>query len=387
MKCNIRILIILVTLLLPQFASQAYAIVDPLSVPNNIFGVHILFTSELNDAAKLINSNGGDWGYVTIPIQSGDKDLAKWQKFMDEAKVLHIIPLIRLATEGDYFENAAWRKPEFADVLDFANFLSSLDWPVTNRYIIVFNEPNRADEWGGEVNPGEYAQILSYAAEVFKAKSQDFFIISAGLDNAAENIKDEFRNQYTFMHEMYAIVPSVFGKVDAIASHSYPNPGFRQPPSVLTKKSISSFIYEKRLADLLGDKELPVFITETGWSKNEVSQSLIASYYKEAIDSVWSDKSIIGITPFLLTSGTGIYSQFSLTKENGEQHMDYESIKEISKIKGEPMIIRSSNHRFVSKKEKFLTRNFSDHKQSNTDSVARGKAIIAAKLVKWLLGI
>ena len=51
------------------------------SVPNNRVGVHILDPNEINDAAKLINSSGGDWGYVTIPIRSNDRDRDKWLKF------------------------------------------------------------------------------------------------------------------------------------------------------------------------------------------------------------------------------------------------------------------------------------------------------------------
>src|SRR5437899_511269 len=69
---------------LPVYASD-----DPLAVPNNKFGIHILFQHELTQAAKLVNTNGGDWGYVIIPIQAGDRDIVKWQSFMDEAKLLH----------------------------------------------------------------------------------------------------------------------------------------------------------------------------------------------------------------------------------------------------------------------------------------------------------
>src|SRR5260370_40302087 len=78
---------------------KAYAIEDPLKTQNNIFGVHILFPSEITDAAKIINSNGGDWGYVIIPVQSGDKNIFKWQEFMNHAKELHVIPILRLASE------------------------------------------------------------------------------------------------------------------------------------------------------------------------------------------------------------------------------------------------------------------------------------------------
>ena len=64
------------------FPANAYATEYPLNKPNNKVGIHILFDHELPKAAELVNSNSGDWGYVTIPIQVGDKDLGKWQKLV-----------------------------------------------------------------------------------------------------------------------------------------------------------------------------------------------------------------------------------------------------------------------------------------------------------------
>ena len=242
-----RLLISIIALFfLLGFPKQTLAVVDPLSTPNNKFGIHILFDSELRDAAKLINSSGGDWGYVIIPIQSGDKDLEKWQKFMDDARALHVIPLIRLSTAGDYFNTAVWRKPKDEDIVDFANFLNSLDWPTKNRYIIVYNEVNRGDEWGGAPNPQEYAQILDYAVTTFKKVNGDFFIISAGMDNASANANNAM-NQYTYMNAMDDAVPGIFARLDGLSSHSYPNPAFSQPPTVDTKMSITSFKYEQAL--------------------------------------------------------------------------------------------------------------------------------------------
>ena len=129
--------------------SPASAIVSPLSVPNNRIGVHILDPNEIFDAAKLVNSGGGDWGYVTIPIRSDDRDLAKWTQFMQAAGRLHLIPIIRLIT---YHSSGQWVAPTAYDLVDFSNFLNGLPWPVKNRYIVLFNEPNHAKEWGGTVS-------------------------------------------------------------------------------------------------------------------------------------------------------------------------------------------------------------------------------------------
>lgn len=318
--------------------NKAFAIEDPRLLPNNKFGIHILFPSELEQAAKLVNSNGGDWGYVIIPIQATDRDLIKWQSFMDQAKLLHITPIIRLATDGDYFNTAVWRKPSPDDVLDFANFLNSLDWPTKNRYISVFNEVNRADEWGGAVNPEEYAQLLSYATTVFKSKNEDFFIISAGLDNAAPNQGTEYMNEYTYLQQMQTAVPGVFAQIDGIASHSYPNPGFSQPPTVNTSKSIYSFEYEKQLIDSYANRSLPVFITETGWTAEGISDETRAAYYQEALTNVWNDPDIVAITPFLLQGSGGPFEKFSFLKTDQSETKQYQAYKNMIKVKGLPTI-------------------------------------------------
>lgn len=307
---------------------------------NNKFGIHILFPDEISDAAALVNSNGGDWGYVTIPIQSIDKNLDTWQKFMDDAKKLHIIPIIRLATEGDYFNTKVWRKPNFSDVLDFANFLNSLYWPTKNRYVIVFNEVNRGDEWGGIPNPSEYADILSYAITIFKSKSQDFFMLSSGFDNASITIPNVSMNEYEFMEKMNEKVPGIFYQIDGISSHSYPNPAFAKPPSQQDRQSIASFIFEKEFMQSLGSKDLQVFITETGWSQDKVSDLKIAAYYEGAFSTVWNNSDILAVTPFLLRANTKPFSVFSLLKPDGSRTFQYEKIEKFEKTKGSPILAK-----------------------------------------------
>src|SRR3989339_833535 len=60
------------------------AIVDPLAVPNNRFGIHIIGATpdESSPAANLVNTNG-DWGYVTFLIESKDRNHEKWQEFFN----------------------------------------------------------------------------------------------------------------------------------------------------------------------------------------------------------------------------------------------------------------------------------------------------------------
>lgn len=363
------------------------AIVDPISVPNNKMGVHILFPSELDNASQLINSNNGQWGYVTIPIQAGDKDMEKWQSFMDNCQQKKVIPLVRLLTEGDYPNTKNWRIPKEVDILDFANFLNSLNWPTKNRYIIVFNEVNRGDEWGGIPNPKEYAEILQYSVTVFKSKNPDFFIITSGMDNAAATGYNASINQYQYFRQMENAVPGIFNQVDGLSSHSYPNPGFSQPPTSSGLIGIHSFKHEKDLIESFTNKKLPVFITETGWSKDFVKEEKIADYYKTAFETVWNAEDIVAITPFLLYAGNGPFTQFSFIGDNGKRGKEYESIVSLPKIKGKPILPDP----LVISRDKVLGQNNTRVKDftnniDNTEYIITSSDIFPIKTaLKWLL--
>lgn len=327
-------IILLSMLFLPV---SSYAVENPLSVANNKIGIHILFPTEIEKAATLVNSRNGDWGYVVIPIQSGDKDLVKWQTFLDKCKKLHVIPIIRLATEGDYFNTKVWRVPTPADVLDFANFLNSLSWPIKNKYVIVYNEVNRGDEWGGTPDPASYANLLSYAITTFKSRSNDFFIISSGMDNAAATTPAS-TNEYEYFQAMNTAVPGIFNQIDGIASHSYPNPAFSQPPSVISRTSITSFQFEKNLIDSMSSKNLPVFITETGWAQDIVGQNVAATYLSTALQTVWNTQNIVTVAPFLLQAGGGPFTGFSLFDVSGQPNLVYVAMQTVEKIHGAPVV-------------------------------------------------
>lgn len=383
MKLTIRLILFCAFFILfSNLSTSSYAVYDPTSIPNNIVGIHILFPNELADASKLVNSTGGDWGYVTIPIQASDKDLTKWQAFMDDCRKFHLIPIIRLATNGDYFNTKVWSKPSDSDVLDFANFLNALNWPTKNRYIVVFNEPNRGDEWGGTPNAAEYAETLNYATDVFKQRSDEFFIISAGLDNASINLFGQSINEYTFIREMSYEVPDIFLKIDGFASHSYPNPGFSQPPSLLGN-GISSFITEQNLIRNISGKVLPVFITETGWTSDKISDSTQAGYYDYAFSSIWNDKNIVTVTPFLLRAGTGPFEQFSFITKSAAESEKYSAVKNMKKIKGEPELNNYPlNVKEGDKNQNFPIDTFLLSKSANyTERVAKATKIF----MKWLL--
>jgi len=317
-----------------NFVTPVLAITDPLSSPNNKIGIHILFPSEINQAAKIVNNDGqGEWGYVTIPIQASDRDRKKWQQFLDDCKANRVIPLIRVATVPD---GSNWAEPNNYDLIDFANFLGDLSWPVENRYVIIFNEVNRADEYGGYVSPEMYSDTLKNASDIFKNVSPDFFILPAGLDNAASNTKNSL-NWRLYLERMYLRNPDIFDKIDGWTSHAYPNPDFSARPDKSGSNKIDSFRSDLRFIRLFTKKKLPVFITETGWSGQYLSEHQIALYYLYALSHSWKDENIVTITPFLLNAQDGSFVDFSFVKNDGTLK-EFSSVLSSFATKGSPKI-------------------------------------------------
>lgn len=331
--------IITFILLLHSGSNTVAAIFDPLSKPNNMFGMHVLFDHELQATAELVNSNGGEWGYVTIPIQMGDYNLEKWQRFMNQAQDHKVIPIVRLMTDPYWANTHVWRKPKTEDIIDMANFLNSLQWPIENRYVIVFNETNRYDEWGGEYpNPEEYVDILETTIDIFKQRNENFYMIMGGLDNAAPDDGSRHMGSFTYLERMARHNERAFQKMDGFSSHSYPNPGFSQPPSADKRMGTATYKYEYEFIKEIAGEAKPAFITETGWDSRVVDDAKIAEYYTQTFKEIWekdSDK-IVAVTPFLLRSHGG-FDQFAFLIGD-EKTKQYESFFNLKKIAGKPTI-------------------------------------------------
>ena len=318
-----KMFIFFVTLSLANFVTNVKAF-DPLAVPNNRFGVHILDTPEIHEAAKLVNSNGGSWGYVTIPMRSNDRDRAKWVKFFLAARTEKIIPIIRLAT---YPEKDTWVAPTAYDLVDFANFLSDMTWPTKNRYLILFNEPNHANEWGGKVSPKSYVNILLDANTIFKDRSRDYFLLSAGLDMSAPNSKTSM-DALEFYRQMSVAQPRWPDAIDGLSVHAYPNPAFMAGPDSVGRYGIASFEYEQKIVNK------PIFITETG-TKWE------SGFWPRAF-ARWNRSNIVAITPFVLMAGSGDFAPFSLLDASGQPKSGYREIEALPKVSGSPLLANIS---------------------------------------------
>ncbi|HUD19129.1 MAG TPA: hypothetical protein VMR81_01675 [Patescibacteria group bacterium] len=338
-----KIVTFLLLLFVFAYARPVFAISDPAGVPNNKYGIHIADFNDIPDVPALVNSSGGDWGYITLVSTDSDRDRGVWQRLFDEMRRLHVIPIVRLAT---HVENAAWVKPNPGQFDEIVSFFNSLNWPVQNRYIILYNEPNHANEWGGTIDPEGYADDLVTLGGKFKHTSNDFFVLPAGLD-ASAGTNSESLDSFAYLKRMVTAKPELLSVIDGWTSHSYPNPGFSGSPYASGRGSLGTYSVELSLLQTLGlTKQLPVFITETGWTHsqgktlhtNYLSPEAVGQNLVIASQSVWTDSRIVAITPFVFNYQDTPFDNFSW-KQLGSNtfYAQYDAYRNIPKTAGHPM--------------------------------------------------
>jgi len=315
--------------------------------PNNKFGLYIY--AERQDffeiASKIVNSSGGEWGYVLIPYNVKDRDFKRWSRVFDDLTRLKLIPVIQLwdVTLDKYK----------SETIGSAKFLDRFDWPTKYRYISVYKKPNDKHFWYGKVDPEGYVEILDFTIDTFRKQNKDFRIMN-GAFNVSASTNSVSLASFEYKKRMNKKVPGICNKLDAWASHSYPQPNFSGDPLDTGRWSIRA--YEKELEFLRQElgvtKELPVFITETGWAHMEgVNDDLsflpadkVAENFKIAFEKVWLlDKRVRAVMPFTIKYNPP-FDHFSWIKEDYKTfYPQAETIKNMPKIKGEaPMLIKGS---------------------------------------------
>ena len=316
-----------------------YAHTDPLWEPNNKFGIYLYAEVKqfFEIAQKLVNSNGGEWGYVLIPYNVKDYDYDKWSRVFDQLRAKNLIPVIQLwNVDVDKYVDQTRRAAEF---------LNRFIWPIKYRYVSVYNEPNSANFWYGTINPEEYARILDYSITIFKEQNEDFYILNGALNVSAPTNANHM-DSFTFMKKMEEEEPGIFERLDGWASHPYPQPNFSGNPTDTGRWSIKAYDEELRFLkeDLGVEKDLPVFITETGWAHAEgtvynpsfLPVKTVGEYFKQAYEDVWlKDDRVRAVMPFTIRYNPP-FDHFSWVNIDYVPYYHYDVVKSISKVKSEP---------------------------------------------------
>ncbi len=310
------------------------------SRPNNKVGLYVYPEEGLIvKADEMINSNGGDWGYVLLPFNVQELDTEKWFKIFMGLSELHLIPVVQL-----------WNINSYSDIKsqtdNTAEFLADLPWPTNNWYVSVYNEPNDKNFWQGRVDPENYAVVLGYTVDKLHQTDSRFFVLN-GAFNASARTGRGYLSEDMYLLRMNSKVPGIFNKLDGWASHPYPQPNFSGKPTDKGRDSITAYDWELLLLKhYFGiNRYLPVFITETGWphaegeeiDTNYLPEETVASYYKYAFENVWlKDPKVVAIMPFTIIYNTP-YDHFSFLKNDRDSvYKQFDVIKSIKKTAGYP---------------------------------------------------
>lgn len=133
-------------------------------------------------------------------------------------------------------------------------------------YIIVWNEPNLAFEWGyRQTTAADYVTLLRTVHTAVKAVNPDMQILGGALAPTLEPEGSSWGlNDLIYLEQMYEAGAAEV--MDGLAVHTY---GFKFPPEFEPDEELLNFRRVELIREVMvryGDGESPIHITETGWN-------------------------------------------------------------------------------------------------------------------------
>ncbi len=325
-----RQLLLLLSLLVALVGVVPVAHADP-AVPNNKVGINVIrwFDAQhLSAVSKIVNSSGGDWGYVLVLLVDEDwQNPARIQQFLDNADRYHLIPILRLSTHQD---SMYWVKPAPDQALQWKKFLTGLKWHTPATYLIVGNEPNLGIEWGGQPNPQEYALYLKSFLDTFADVHDRFKILNAPFD-LSNLTQPGMMDEFQFLAGMKAEVPDIFTRLDGWASNPYQF--FEDRGVRFTYRGYSLEL------DYIG-VNLPVFITESyiGFVNDPRA---IAQYYQTAFNYWLKDPRVVAATPHFYNPEAKVFWMFDADAAGNPINLSPTAamIRQMPKVAGSPNFV------------------------------------------------
>lgn len=133
-------------------------------------------------------------------------------------------------------------------------------------YVILWNEPNLALEWGYEpADPDKYTQMLRVVYPMIKAANPDVQVLAGALAPTLAPPGSEWgMNDLDFLQRMYDAGAADY--FDVLAIHAY---GWYSDPDEPAAADVVNFRRSELLREIMvrnGDGHKPAMITEGGWN-------------------------------------------------------------------------------------------------------------------------
>lgn len=181
---------------------------------------------------------------------------------------LTVIARLGLVPEWDRPPNSTSTYLDEVHYQDFADYASAF---VTHfrgrvRYVIIWNEPNLALEWGyRRPDPAAYTDLLCLTARAIREANPNVVILAGALaPTVGDDASELSMSDLTYLQAMYNAGASAC--FDALAVHAY---GLTFPPDDPPDSAVINFRRVELLRKVMianGDGNKSIHITEAGWN-------------------------------------------------------------------------------------------------------------------------
>ncbi|CAN5643197.1 hypothetical protein BH23CHL2_BH23CHL2_19480 [soil metagenome] len=152
-----------------------------------------------------------------------------------------------------------------ANLDDFADFVTDFVDHFRGRvqFIQIWNEPNLAAEWGGEIDPEGYAELLRVAATAARQADPNVVILSAPLAMTTEN-SDRAMDDLSYWRALYKA--GAEPHFDIMSANAYGlDQKYDAAPDARTL-NIRRIELIRQIAVEHGDGDKPIWLNEYGWN-------------------------------------------------------------------------------------------------------------------------
>ena len=158
------------------------------------------------------------------------------------------------------------------DNADYADFVAEVVRRYKGRvqFIQIWNEPNLAAEWGGEIDPAGYAELLRVAATAAREVDPNVVILSAPLAMTTEN-SDRAMDDLSYWKALYDAGAGPYFDIMAANAYGLDQRYDAEPdPDALNIRRIELI---RQIAVEYGDENKPIWLNEFGWNASPKSFS------------------------------------------------------------------------------------------------------------------